>query len=554
MADTRSRVPIAVGTNREDERGFYQRRLRLFTGCAFLISGGFYVLDIGVTTPGFGLGVVLLWTPHLLHLGATLLAGAFWVTLRQRRLSPDGLRRFDATATILLSTSYALIALAALDPEHLGYQMSMVPERVGTAPLMACTYVVLIRALAIPSRPRRALWISTLSMLPIIVLGRYVLVRSEVGGLELRLGTLELAVWTAVAVVVAAIGSRVIFGLRTEVARMQHLGQYTLEQKIGEGGMGMVYRASPAMLRRPTAIKLLPPDKVGEASLLRFEREVQLTARLTHPNTVAVFDYGRTPDGIFYYAMEYLDGLNLTQLVAEDGSQFPGRVIHLLVQVCGSLAEAHGVGLFHRDIKPPNILLVERGGVPDVVKVVDFGLAKRFGPAVSEATASVTTANVIPGPPLYLSPEAIRNEPDLDGRSDLYAVGAGGYFLLTGQPVFQADSVVGVLSHHLSTRPVPPSQRAPCTLPAGLEDLILQCLAKDRADRPRDAQTLQRALAGCPCDPPWSMDDATAWWTAYHARRSGKQQPTSERVEELSTLTVDIRDRVMPDWRFLWRS
>ena len=457
------------------------------------------------------------------------------------------LRRFDTGATIVLSTCYGLMALAAVDAERLAHLMSLDPWRAATDPLMACAYVVLLRALVIPSHTDRTIWISALSMLPITGVGPYVLMRSNMSGLELRFASLDLAMWSAAAVAVAPITSRVIFGLRTEVARIRRLGQYTLEQKIGEGGMGIVYRASPAMLRRPTAIKLLPPDKMGEANLRQFEREVQLTAGLTHPNTVAVFDYGRTPDGIFYYAMEYFDGLNLDQLVAEDGPQPPGRVIHMLEQVCGSLAEAHGVGLIHRDIKPANILLVERGGVPDVVKVVDFGLVTRVGPLDSNATATVETANIIRGTPLYLSPEAIRNQPNLDARSDLYAVGAVGYFLMTGRPVFQADSVVEVLSHHLNTRPVPPSQYTPWQPHADLEELILQCLAKNPADRPSDARTLQRALADCTCDPPWRMDEAAAWWGAYHARQSKTQRATPAAARQPATMTVDIGDRLRHD-------
>ena len=541
MAKHLTPIPIALGSGTEEERGFFQSRLRLFTGCLFLISGSFYVLDMAFSAPALGAALILLWAPKLMHLAATLFAGAFWYTLRQRTFPIDRLRRMDTGSTILLSTCYALMGLAVLDVERLADIMTLDPWRATTDPLMACTYVVLVRALAIPSPTGRTVWISALAMLPIMVVGPYALSRNGVGGLELRFATLDLAMWSAAAVAVAGIGSRVIFGLRTEVARIRRLGQYTLEEKIGEGGMGIVYRASPAMLRRPTAIKLLPPDKTGEANLRQFEREVQLTASLTHPNTVAVFDYGRTPDGIFYYAMEYFDGLNLDQLVAENGPQPPGRVIHLLGQVCGSLAEAHGVGLIHRDIKPANILLVERGGVPDVVKVVDFGLATRVGPLDSNATATVATANLIRGTPLYLSPEAIRNQPNLDARSDLYAVGAVGYFLMTGRPVFQADSVVEILSHHLNTRPVPPSQHSTWPPHAGLENLILQCLEKDPANRPIDAPTLQRALAGCPCDPPWTTEDAVTWWTAYHARQSNAARP---RAEQPTTMTVDIGDRV----------
>ena len=539
MADSRHSLPIQFGTDTEEERSFFQGRLRLFAGYIFLISGGFYLVDVSFSAPALGPAVAFLWAPKLLHLSATLLAGAVWLSLRRSGRSSGVLQTMDAVTTILLAACYALMAVAALDVDRMAPLMRLDPWRATTDPLMACSYVVFVRSLVIPSRTRRTIWISVLSMLPIAVLGPYVL-RNHMSGLELRFTSLDLAMWSVAAIAVSGIGSRVIYGLRTEVATIRRLGQYTLEEKIGEGGMGIVYRATPAMLRRPTAIKLLRPDRMGEASMARFEREVQLTAGLTHPNTVAVFDFGRTPDGIFYYAMEYLDGLNLDQLVAEDGAQAPARVIHLLGQVCGSLAEAHRVGLIHRDIKPANILLVERGGVPDVVKVVDFGLAKMIGPG----DAHLTAANVIQGTPLYLAPEAIRNEPHLDGRSDLYAVGAVGYLLLTGRPVFQAGTVVELFSHHLQTPPVPPSRDAPQPLPVGLDDLILQCLAKDPADRPADALVLQHALARCRCDPPWSTGDAADWWTAHRERQGRTSPQVPVPSDQGSTITVDIKPRL----------
>src|SRR5262249_50379022 len=224
----------------------------------------------------------------------------------------------------------------------------------------------------------------------------------------------------ALLLVAAAIGlsSHHIYGLQKQVDRVQRLGQYTLEAKIGEGGMGAVYRARHAMLRRPTAIKLLPPDKAGSAALERFEREVQLTARLSHPNTVAVFDYGRTPDGVCYYAMESLDGADLHKIVRADGPQPPARVVHVLRQVASALAEAHGIGLIHRDVKPENIILCERGGLPDVAKVVDFGLVRDLDQA-----SPLSRADMGQGTPLYPPPAAIRAPDRLAAPRDRTAPG-----------------------------------------------------------------------------------------------------------------------------------
>ena len=318
------------------------------------------------------------------------------------------------------------------------------------AGLLACANTVMARAIIVPSTTQRTLVASAAAMAPLVP-------ASLLAGSRDLENTIYVATWCAVSIAIATIGSRVIFGLRTEAALARRLGQYTLEEKIGAGGMGVVYRASHAMLRRPTAIKLLPPDRAGEANLVRFEREVQMTAQLSHPNTVAIYDYGRTPDGVFYYAMEYLDGINLEELVRDHGRQPPGRVVAILDQVCGALSEAHARGLVHRDIKPANIILTERGGEPDVAKVVDFGLVK---PLASEnATAAMSMPGVLTGTPHYMSPESMTMPEEADPRSDLYALGAVGYFLLTGQPVFEGGTVVDVLSHHLHTEPVPPSQR-----------------------------------------------------------------------------------------------
>lgn len=354
--------------------------------------------------------------------------------------------------------------------------------------------------------------------------------------------TVNIVAWCGVAVSVATVGSRIIFGLRTEADKVKRLGQYTLEEKIGEGGMGSVYRASHAMLRRPTAIKLLPPDKTGENAIHRFEREVQLTATLSHPSTVAILDYGRTPSGVFYYAMEYLDGLNLEELVRAHGPQAPGRVVHILAQVSGALTEAHEAGLIHRDIKPANVILCERGGMPDVAKVVDFGLVKAVVTAGTDATMMVTGSNVITGTPLFMAPEAIRGEQFVDGRSDLYALGAVGYFLLTGKPLFASDNMLEVVGHHLHTAVPPLSANPAHPVPEDLEQIMLRCLAKAPDDRFPTARELARALKHCAKSSPWSREVAAVWWETF--RKPPEASPNKDVPHEAPpTMSIDLEAR-----------
>jgi serine/threonine-protein kinase len=243
----------------------------------------------------------------------------------------------------------------------------------------------------------------------------------------------------------------------------------------------------------------------------RFEREVQQTALLNHPNVVAIYDYGRTPDNIFYYAMEYLDGVNLERLVEMDGPQPPGRVIYILSQVAHALAEAHDRGLIHRDIKPANIVLCNRGGAADMAKVVDFGLVKDL----QSPEPSLSVAEVITGTPLYMAPETISSPESVDARVDIYALGAVGYFLLTGATVFEGKTTVEVCSHHLLTVPIPPSARGASEVAADMESVILRCLEKEPVDRYQDAASLRAALLSCRAASSWALEQASAWWTEH---------------------------------------
>lgn len=303
------------------------------------------------------------------------------------------------------------------------------------------------------------------------------------------------------------------------------LGQYRLEKKLGEGGMGAVYRGSHALLRRPTAIKVIRAGYASGNAQARFEREVQRTAELSHPNTIAIYDYGKTDEGLFFYAMEYLEGLDLDEAVERFGPMLDARVSVLLSQAASALGEAHSKGMVHRDVKPGNLFLCERGGLFDFVKVLDFGLVK------AASDASMTSDGMVVGTPYYMAPEMTRSATSACPQSDVYALGAVGYYLLTGEQVFDRESVTEVCLAHLEDEPVPPSQRRGQPVDPQLEEIIMQCLRKDPLERPSNGRQLADMLEGCSVRSGWTAKDAKAWWEAYGERIAAAHATQAESVD-----------------------
>ena len=530
--------PSLASDDSEEGRAFLQSRVALFWKVLFFFTVAGFCLGFAepISKPGPDLAITLF---------DAILAGSLWALCRRGKRSPRFCRIVDGGGLLVASISGAFLGRYLLAGFARSHSLAtaegglMADAYISMIELFPFAMFLAIRAALVPSLPLRTFLITALVGAPKIALAT-VLVPGAPGRLAWRAAGSSAIPWLpgtsvmewTIAVVTCTVISGVIYGLRAEVREARRFGQYVLEQKLGEGATGVVYRATHAMLRRPAAIKLLLKDRASEADLVRFEREVQFTSRLVHPNTISIFDFGRTAEGVFYYVMEYLDGLDLQRLVARYGPVEPPRAIHILGQVCGALSEAHALGLIHRDIKPANIILTERPDEPDVVKVVDFGLVKKFGGTQAAAGDSIT------GTPLYMSPEAISQPDTVDGRSDLYAVGAVGYFLLTGQHVFQAGTVLEVCSKHMLEAPVPPSQRLGRALPADLEGIVLACLAKDRNARPASAAALRTSLLSC-ASAAQDPAAARAWWFLHRASLQDSPLPLEEGASAPATLTID---------------
>jgi serine/threonine-protein kinase len=465
----------------------------------------------------------------LLHALAVAILAFTWLVNRRGKRSIAFVQATEAFAFLGSATAYIAMGAFIVSPASV------------FVVLLALTYTAAARAAYVPTTPLRSAVLTGVLGVPLVLLAvriEQLLSPGVFKGDQVAFSAAATAVWWLLTTMLATGISHVVYGLRREVHDVKRLGQYTLEEKLGEGGMGVVFRAQHALLRRPTAVKLLPADRAGKTAIARFEREVQLTALLTHPNTVTIFDYGRTPDNIFYYAMELLEGATLTDVVAVGGAVTPARAAKVLREVAGALEEAHGVGLIHRDIKPENILLARIGGVPDVPKVVDFGLVKEVE---RDQDAALTATDTITGTPQYMAPESITAPETVDGRSDLYALGAVGYFLVTGRHVFEGKSIVEIASHHLHSAPEPPSARLGRPIPADFEKLLLDCLAKNPSERPASAAAMIARIEACRDLGEWTRADAEAW-REEHARAIAQRRRKS-RDSKPGTIEIDVSAR-----------
>ncbi|UCF20535.1 MAG: serine/threonine protein kinase [Gemmatimonadota bacterium] len=491
----------------EEQRELMQRRLRLICFLGVVIAGVvhlFYVSVIGrpatVITP-FTPYVAVVYDLHVASFGvAALLVYARNWSLRV--LVSIDLTLF--TFNILLTHFFAVV-----------FDLYKVP-------VFAVSMLLFLHASFVPVRVSAQAALAAVGALGFAVAASlgYALIpgiqefwRAADGLTAFRATLVEGTFLLGLLAIVSVTITKALYHMRLSLHKARRLGNYIIERELGEGGMGQVYIAQHALIRRPTALKVMKaaPDE-EDSYLARFEREVRLSATLTHPNTITIYDFGRTGRDTFYYAMEYLEGLNLEQLVDHFGPVRPERVVFILTQVCGSLAEAHDKGIVHRDIKPSNILLSHRGGLYDFVKVLDFGLAKQF--KLDEAT-SVTRTGVLLGTPMYVAPEAARTPDRVDGRADLYCLGAVAYWMLVGRPPFEAASSLEVIAEHIKERPLPPAEVSELAIPWELNQVVMRCLEKDPEDRFQAAREMGAALRGISFELPWTHERAREWWALH---------------------------------------
>lgn len=414
--------------------------------------------------------------------------GMAWFLVARNRSGAANSPLVASATTLLLSAVYTYVVVSnTADPN---------PTRTSFFLLLIITAVLVLRSSLIPSRTTTTALVGVLAVAYPVYASRVHAVGQD------RIFFVWMLAAGIVSVVVTVVTSSTVYGLNRKMRAAAQLGQYRLERLLGKGGMGEVYLAKHALLHRPTAIKLLR-DVSASATRELFRQEVQTASGLTHPNTVEIYDYGRTPEGVFYFAMEYVEGATLEDVVLSTGAMPPSRVIHLLLQAAGSLGEAHDRGLVHRDVKPSNLMLCERGGIFDTLKVMDFGL-------VRDLADDKQAERGLMGTPLYLAPEAILEADGAVAQSDVYALGATAYFLLTGTPPFVGGSLVELLSDHLAAEP----PAVVCDDPA-LAELVRRTLAKDPNDRPADAKELAAELEKCAHFGQWKQRDAAIWWAEH---------------------------------------
>ncbi len=507
-------VGVIVGTapNFSDETAvLLRRRLKLtclvfaaLAGLAFLRNVFVQGLTLGTGIQGAGLLTLLafylaLASPRrvsqlqLRVIEAFLFGGLFlavaiaeWLELRRSA----GNQEFDAVVVIRFFASFSLLILA--------YGM-----------LMPNTW------------HRAAAILIPVAFIPFAIMGTTMSDRVAVA--------MEFEPLPLVAAILAVVGTHVINSNRQAAYNARRFGQYRLKDKLGAGGMGEVYRAEHLLLKRPCVIKLIRSDiNTDAAAVARFEREVQAIARLTHWNTVEIFDFGHTDDGVCYYVMQYLPGMSLEDLVSQHGPLPPERAVHFLRQTCGALREAHQLGLIHRDLKPANLFAAKLGGLHDVAKLLDFGLVRQVMGEHSPSP-SVTQEGSFSGSPLFMPPEQFVAYSEVDERADIYALGCVAYFLLTGRPPFEGRNPIEVILNHTNKPVMPPSAIVPA-IPTDLESIVLRCLEKNPDDRFQDVANLEQALAACQCADKWTEDMAARWWQAFGEPQSSSDQPQLQRA------------------------
>ena len=485
------------------------RTLALLYAFVFFMAGIFPML----LTPGDRaqlLGSFAQWGPSVISIVVALLVAA---VIKSARVPLSVVTNIGLLFEV--AGSYGIAAAEFADP-------AVLSMRSGGVGLSWVAVWTLLFTIVVPTRPRRAVIaaLASVSSVPVVV-G----LTLASGGVSFTLSAVQffqgLVLPYLLVVCMAYVGARVVYSMGTEIKRARELGSYVLEEKLGQGGMGEVWRARHRMLARPAAIKLIRPSisrdarpEVSGDALRRFEREAQVIARLRSPHTVELFDFGMATDGTFYYVMELLDGLDANTLLKRFGPIPPERVVYLLRQVCHSLSEAESCGLVHRDIKPANIFLCRYGEEYDFVKVLDFGLVKAFDEPPDQGSG-LTRENVVQGTPAFIAPEQALGGSTLDGRVDIYATGCLAYWLLTGQLVFNSETSMGLLMHHIHTPPPAPSSRSELPIPSELDSLVLSCLAKDPADRPQSARELSVRLAEVEGAGAWTQERARDWWLAH---------------------------------------